>query len=33
MLNFALGFLVGAVIGAAGLVCVALAYRKNHPDE
>lgn len=33
MLNFALGFLVGVVTGVIGLVCFALAYSKNHPDE
>jgi hypothetical protein len=33
MFNFALGFLAGVVTGAIGLVCFALAYSKNHPDE
>ena len=33
MLNFFLGFFVGAIVGVIALVCVAVAYNKNHPDD
>lgn len=33
MFNFVVGFLIGIITGAVGLVCFALVYNKNHPDE
>lgn len=33
MINFALGFLIGVITGAAGVVCFAITYNKNHSDE
>lgn len=33
MITFLLGFTVGTIFGATGLVCVAIIYDKHHPDE
>nr|DAF59325.1 MAG TPA: Protein of unknown function (DUF3789) [Siphoviridae sp. ctAsH36]DAG01021.1 MAG TPA: Protein of unknown function (DUF3789) [Siphoviridae sp. ct0Bp21]DAJ76378.1 MAG TPA: Protein of unknown function (DUF3789) [Caudoviricetes sp.] len=33
MITFLLGFALGTIFGAAGLVCVAIMYDKHHPDE
>ena len=33
MMNFASGFLIGVITGVAGLVCFAITYNKNHPDD
>ena len=33
MITFLLGFAIGIIFGAAGLVCVAIMYNKRHPDE
>lgn len=33
MITYLLGFALGIIFGAAGLVCVALMYNKHHTDE
>lgn len=33
MITFLLGFALGAIFGATGLVCVAIMYDKHHPNE
>lgn len=33
MIEFLLGLTLGVIIGATGLVCVAIMYDKHHPDE
>lgn len=33
MITFLLGFTFGIIFGVAGLVCVAIMYSKQHPDE
>lgn len=33
MITFLLGFTLGTIIGVTGLVCIAIMYDKNHPDE
>lgn len=33
MINFTLGFLIGVITGAAGLVCFAITYNKHHPGD
>ena len=33
MITFLLGFTLGTIFGVAGLVCVAIEYDKNNPDE
>ena len=33
MITFLLGFTIGTIFGATGLVCVAIMYDKHHPDE
>lgn len=33
MITFLLGLALGTIIGATGLVCVAIMYDKHHPDD
>lgn len=33
MITFLLGFTLGTIFGATGLVCVAIVYNKHYPDE
>ena len=33
MITFILGFTLGTIFGATGLVCVAIMYNKHYPDE
>ena len=33
MITFILGFTLGTIFGATGLVCVAIMYNKQHPDD
>lgn len=33
MITFLLGFALGTIFGATGLVCVAIMCNKHHPDE
>lgn len=33
MITFLLGFTLGIIFGATGLVCVAITYDKHHPGE
>lgn len=33
MIAFILGFTLGTIFGATGLVCVAIMYNKHHTDE
>lgn len=33
MITFLLGLTLGITVGVVGLVCVAIMYGKNHPDE
>lgn len=33
MIAFLLGFILGIIVGVVGLVCIAIMYDKNHPDE
>lgn len=33
MIAFLLGFTLGTIFGATGLVCVAIMYDKHHPDD
>ncbi len=33
MITFLLGLVLGIIIGAAGLACVAIMYDKHHLDE
>lgn len=33
MITFLLGFTLGTIFGAVGLVCVAIMYDKHHPDD
>lgn len=33
MITFLLGLTLGIIVGAAGLVCIAIMYDKHHPDE
>ena len=33
MITFTLGFTLGTIFGATGIVCVAIMYNKHHPDE
>ena len=33
MITFLLGFALGIVVGAVGIVCVAIMYDKHHPDK
>jgi hypothetical protein len=33
MIAFLLGFTLGTVFGAAGLVYIAIMYDKHHPDD
>ena len=33
MIAFLLGFTLGTIFGAAGIVCVAIMYNKYHTDE
>nr|DAZ60086.1 MAG TPA: Protein of unknown function (DUF1056) [Caudoviricetes sp.] len=33
MITFLLGLTLGIIVGAVGLICVAIIYDKHHPDE
>lgn len=33
MITFLLGFTLGIIVGATGLVCAAIMYDKHHPGE
>lgn len=33
MINFLLWLTLGTIIGAVGLICVAIMYDKHHPDK
>ena len=33
MITFLLGFTLGTIFGATGIVCVAIMYGKHHPDD
>lgn len=33
MIEFLLGLALGIIIGATGLICVAIMYDKHHPDD
>lgn len=33
MITFLLGFTLGTIFGATGLVCVVIMYGKHHPDD
>ena len=33
MITFLLGFVLGTIFGATGLICVAIMYDKHHPDD
>lgn len=33
MITFLLGLTLGIIVGTTGLICVAIMYDKNHPDE
>lgn len=33
MITFLLGLTLGIIFGVTGIICVAIMYDKNHPDE
>lgn len=33
MITFILVFTLGIIVGAVGLVCIAIIYDKHHPDD